>query len=106
MWVPVAILCVAVLLPGLQARSMEDWQGRTIYQVVTDRFAQTVDSFSPCNNLQDYCGGTFQGISASAHGSKSWRIVWSFACFPIIHPYIILLRTHFSTRRAPPFVLS
>jgi len=33
-----------------------------IVQLLTDRFAQETDSNSPCNDLSNYCGGTFKGI--------------------------------------------
>ena len=31
-------------------------------QILTDRFARTGNSTSPCSDLSDYCGGTFRGI--------------------------------------------
>ncbi|ELR25454.1 acidstable alpha-amylase [Acanthamoeba castellanii str. Neff] len=46
-----------------QSASPAAWKSRTIYQLLTDRFAQTSDgSYAPCNNLSNYCGGSFQGI--------------------------------------------
>ena len=42
--------------------SPEEWKSRTIYQVVTDRFARTDGLKTPCADLSDYCGGTFKGI--------------------------------------------
>jgi len=43
---------------------VDDWRGRSIYQLVTDRFALTDGSTTtPCNASQAiYCGGTFQGV--------------------------------------------
>lgn len=44
-----------------------DWQSRTIYQLLTDRFAKSpssADPFAPCDDLSDYCGGTFAGVEA------------------------------------------
>ena len=38
------------------------WKSRTIYQVITDRFAKTNGDTSNCNNFHDYCGGTWKGI--------------------------------------------
>ena len=53
------------LLPVLPcyAASVTDWQSRSIYQLVTDRFATTDGSSPPCN-IPDrkYCGGTWKGI--------------------------------------------
>ncbi|EGC34638.1 hypothetical protein DICPUDRAFT_55676 [Dictyostelium purpureum] len=51
----IAINCVFAGTP-------DEWSTRTIYQLLTDRFSQTVNSSQPCSNLQSYCGGTFQGI--------------------------------------------
>eukprot|EP00122_Pirum_gemmata_P002432 Pgem_evm2s2188 len=38
------------------------WMKRTIYQVLTDRFAQANDPTSKCGDLSTYCGGTYQGL--------------------------------------------
>ena len=38
------------------------WKQRSVYQVLTDRFARTDGSTQTCNNLSNYCGGTFQGL--------------------------------------------
>lgn len=38
------------------------WKQRSVYQVLTDRFARTDGSTQSCNNLSNYCGGTFQGL--------------------------------------------
>ena len=40
----------------------EEWKSRSIYQLVTDRFAKEDDSTTKCNDLSKYCGGTFNGI--------------------------------------------
>jgi alpha-amylase len=37
------------------------WQNTFIYQIVTDRFDRTSQE-SECEELEDYCGGTFSGI--------------------------------------------
>lgn len=44
------------------AHTPNEWRSRTIYQLLTDRFARTNGDTSPCSNLGNYCGGTFQGI--------------------------------------------
>ena len=46
------------------AASPAEWRSRMIYQVLTDRFAQTDGSTTaPCNAGDGvYCGGTWQGI--------------------------------------------
>jgi len=42
--------------------SKEDWKKRTIYQLLTDRYARTDGSTRPCNNLGKYCGGSYRGL--------------------------------------------
>jgi hypothetical protein len=46
------------------AATPEQWRSRSIYQVVTDRFARTDGSTSaPCDaGLGKYCGGTWNGL--------------------------------------------
>ncbi|KAK4503775.1 hypothetical protein PRZ48_004690 [Zasmidium cellare] len=46
------------------AASGADWRSRTIYQIVTDRFARTDGSTTAtCDtSVGDYCGGSWQGI--------------------------------------------
>ena len=43
----------------------EEWKSRSIYQLLTDRFASTDDNIKYCENLGNYCGGTFKGINAA-----------------------------------------
>ena len=39
------------------------WKQRSIYQVLTDRFAKPDGSdASACSDLSNYCGGTYKGI--------------------------------------------
>jgi len=41
----------------------EEWKSRTIYQLVTDRFAKTKESDpTKCTLFNETCGGTFKGI--------------------------------------------
>ena len=40
----------------------EEWKSRSIYQLLTDRFASTDDEIKECVHLNNYCGGTFKGI--------------------------------------------
>lgn len=46
------------------AATAADWRSRTIYQVLTDRFARTDGSTTaPCDTADRvYCGGSYQGI--------------------------------------------
>ncbi|KAA1469760.1 glycoside hydrolase family 13 protein [Dentipellis sp. KUC8613] len=48
--------------PALAA-SADDWRSRAIYQLITDRFATSNDSNSPCDTTERrYCGGSWQGV--------------------------------------------
>eukprot|EP00029_Vermamoeba_vermiformis_P005603 TRINITY_DN1998_c0_g1_i1.p1 TRINITY_DN1998_c0_g1~~TRINITY_DN1998_c0_g1_i1.p1 ORF type:complete len:471 (-),score=85.46 TRINITY_DN1998_c0_g1_i1:52-1464(-) len=38
------------------------WRSKTIYQLLTDRFARSDGSTSPCADISTYCGGTWQGV--------------------------------------------
>ncbi|KAJ3208075.1 Alpha-amylase A type-1/2 [Dinochytrium kinnereticum] len=41
------------------------WKGRSVYQVVVDRFSRTDGSTNPCDFrtiFNDYCGGTWRGL--------------------------------------------
>lgn len=54
-----AVLCASLISPA-SAGTPDEWRNRTIYQVLTDRFDSP--SRASCNNLQGYCGGTFNAI--------------------------------------------
>lgn len=54
-----------LLLAGLtglaHAATNDEWASRSIYQVITDRFARSDNSDAACN-ITNYCGGTWAGI--------------------------------------------
>jgi len=52
------------LVQSTLAASNADWRSRSIYQVLTDRFARTDGSTTAeCDaGVGLYCGGTFKGI--------------------------------------------
>ena len=52
----VQLLCVAAL-------PLSAWRTKSIYQLLTDRFA-AVPTPPQCGNYGSYCGGTFAGIVA------------------------------------------
>jgi len=56
-------LCVACCLAVIcvEAATKKQWASRTIYQVLTDRFATASGSGGSCD-LSRYCGGVFKGI--------------------------------------------
>ena len=57
------VLCLlAACLLSAHAGDKSEWKKRTIYQIITDRFAKDGDSTEGCGDLHKYCGGTFKGI--------------------------------------------
>ncbi|KAL3418572.1 Alpha-amylase A type-3-like protein 1 [Phlyctema vagabunda] len=56
--------CFFSLLHITHAATADEWRSRSVYQIITDRFARTDGATDvPCNTTaQLYCGGTFQGI--------------------------------------------
>jgi alpha-amylase len=51
-------LCISLVFAG----NPEQWKGRTIYQLLTDRFARNDGANYGCSNLGNYCGGGYRGI--------------------------------------------
>ncbi|KAN0055305.1 hypothetical protein ACTA71_008415 [Dictyostelium dimigraforme] len=62
--ISVVIFALIAIVSATLAATPDEWGSRTIYQLLTDRFSQTVNNSQPCGNLQGYCGGTFQGVEA------------------------------------------
>lgn len=60
-WVLLAVL--ALFLPCSYSATAEQWKSRTIYQVLTDRFARNDGSTGGCGNLGWYCGGGYDGLT-------------------------------------------
>ena len=56
----IILLIEIILFENIFCRSKEEWKSRSIYQLLTDRFARTTDT-GDCN-LSIYCGGNYQGI--------------------------------------------
>ena len=56
-------LCLA-LASGVLCASPAEWSTRSIYQVLTDRFALSSPPSSSSCDLHNYCGGTWQGIES------------------------------------------
>ncbi|KIK65915.1 glycoside hydrolase family 13 protein [Collybiopsis luxurians FD-317 M1] len=58
-----AAVSASLILRSALAASAEDWTKRSIYQVVTDRFAIGDGSSPSCDtDNKSYCGGNWQGI--------------------------------------------
>lgn len=62
----ISSLCLPLLAAGLtglaNAASNDEWAARSIYQVITDRFARPDGSSDGACNITNYCGGTWSGI--------------------------------------------
>ena len=56
------IYLIIICLSLCAHHTKEEWKSRTIYQLLTDRFASTDDKIKDCLYLNNYCGGTFKGI--------------------------------------------
>ncbi|PVI02428.1 glycoside hydrolase family 13 protein [Periconia macrospinosa] len=62
---PLWALVLALTVAGVaSAATLEQWRSRSIYQVLTDRFARSdISTTAKCNVTEgNYCGGTYQGI--------------------------------------------
>ncbi|KAF8469430.1 glycoside hydrolase family 13 protein [Russula ochroleuca] len=58
-----AILRTLLLAAPVFSANATDWSTRSIYQLITDRFATANDSAVPCDaGARMYCGGTWKGI--------------------------------------------
>jgi hypothetical protein len=58
-----AAAAAALAFSGLSAAAnATEWQSRSIYQVMIDRFAQTDGSTAECDDLSKFCGGTWKGL--------------------------------------------
>ena len=50
------------LIQSVLSHTAQEWESRTIYQLLTDRFARNNGDTSPCADLTNYCGGGFVGL--------------------------------------------
>jgi alpha-amylase len=56
------ITFASALAMAVSAGTSDEWKQRSVYQVLTDRFARSDGSTSTCTNLSNYCGGDYQGM--------------------------------------------
>ena len=56
----ITFLLFVLLSTYITSKTKDEWKTRSIYQILTDRFARTSDAGS-CT-LSQYCGGNYQGI--------------------------------------------
>jgi alpha-amylase len=60
---PAYHLLLLVLFPLASCLTLSELRHRSIYQVLTDRFARPDDHLAPCDLARkSYCGGTWKGI--------------------------------------------
>ena len=55
-------IILLLTIQTILTKSTEEWKSRTIYQLLTDRFARGDGSTYQCNNLSNYCGGNYRGM--------------------------------------------
>ena len=53
-------LILLLLVSSISSKTKAEWKSRSIYQILTDRFARTSDTGN-CN-YSKYCGGNYKGI--------------------------------------------
>jgi alpha-amylase len=58
------ISSLCTLFQSAAATSLDEWRSRSVYQLITDRFARTDgDTTTECDLAKQlYCGGTWKGI--------------------------------------------
>ncbi|PWY83590.1 alpha-amylase [Aspergillus heteromorphus CBS 117.55] len=63
-WWMAVLVAATVGTSTVNAASRDQWVGRSVYQIVTDRYARSDNSTTAaCNaGMGTYCGGSFQGI--------------------------------------------
>ena len=61
--IPILLTLLVSLSTLTRCGTTDEWKSRTIYQLLTDRFARSNSDRSNCGNLSDYCGGGYKGIT-------------------------------------------
>lgn len=61
-----SVLLIAGCIGASKAASSDEWRSRSIYQVLTDRFAREDGSTTaPCDTKErKYCGGSYKGLTS------------------------------------------
>lgn len=57
-----ALVLLTTFVSALAGHSAAEWKSRTIYQVITDRFARNNGDNSGCGDITKYCGGGWRGL--------------------------------------------
>jgi len=56
------LIVLAILCLQTSGKTAEEWKSRSVYQIITDRFARSDGDTTQCESLGNYCGGTYKGI--------------------------------------------
>ena len=59
-WAILGLVLLAIV--QVNCGNKEEWKSRSIYQVLTDRFARNDGGQYGCDNLGNYCGGGYIGM--------------------------------------------
>jgi alpha-amylase len=54
-------IVLGLVMASTKAADASAWKKRSVYQLLTDRFAKSSGDTSGCN-LSNYCGGDFEGV--------------------------------------------
>ena len=57
-----ALILLTTFIGVFGGHSAAEWKSRTIYQVITDRFARNNGDTSGCWDITKYCGGGWKGL--------------------------------------------
>eukprot|EP00992_Anisonema_acinus_P007147 TRINITY_DN2796_c0_g1_i1.p1 TRINITY_DN2796_c0_g1~~TRINITY_DN2796_c0_g1_i1.p1 ORF type:complete len:460 (-),score=90.44 TRINITY_DN2796_c0_g1_i1:63-1442(-) len=60
---PLAFVLLVLTATALAGHTKDEWASRTIYFLLTDRFAKTDGSTNACSDWRTFCGGTFDGLT-------------------------------------------
>lgn len=63
--------CLLLAIVVQSAHLPSEWQGRKVYQVLTDRFSTDNNTQAPPCDVTTYCGGTFAGLTKQLPYIKS-----------------------------------
>lgn len=55
------IIIILSLFSLVLSKTKDEWTTRTVYQLLTDRYASSKGASGSCD-LGNYCGGDFKGI--------------------------------------------
>jgi hypothetical protein len=91
----VTLLEFFTLFTSVHSAGRDDWRRRSVYQLMTDRFARDNDTdLSACDPVK-YCGGTYKGLL----NHLDWIQDMGFTA--VSHSLIELMKCRFGSVRLP-----